>query len=405
MTDLVFLHLLAGNGGHGKVSFRREKYVAKGGPDGGDGGNGGNIIVRGSAAVNTLREYAGKNSYQAQMGGVGGKRQKTGPKGDDLILEVPIGTTIWQITENMAAHKRRVLIGGVSEPLKRDAIPREKYFLEREGEFPPPRENDDLHEPELLQQVRSSKKFDPEGNDLIKLAEINEVGQEIVIVQGGVGGRGNMQFKGPAQTTPLVAEYGTFGEQRLVAFELKLLADIGLVGFPNAGKSTLISHLTSARPKVASYPFTTLEPHLGLYKNPQTNKELVIADIPGLIEGASEGKGLGFQFLRHVQNCKVLLYVLSLDESVVSDSSTSDQEKAEQVLAQYSALHKELDDYHESLDKKPSQIVLNKIDIYSEELIAAIKSTFKKKSLGILPISAATGAGIEELHKELAQYS
>ena len=405
MTDLVFLHLLAGNGGHGKVSFRREKYVAKGGPDGGDGGNGGSIIIRANVGVNTLRDFAGKNMYQARMGGVGGKRQKTGPKGEDMVLEVPIGTIIWQITENMVAHKRRVILGGIQKPLKKDRIQRDKYFLESEGEFPPARDKDELLEPERLQTVKGNKKFDPEGNELTKLVEFTQDGEEYVVVQGGIGGHGNMYFKGPAQTTPLLAEYGSFGEQRLVALELKLLADIGLVGLPNAGKSTLISHVTSARPKIASYPFTTLEPHLGLYINPQTNKELVIADIPGLIEGASEGKGLGFQFLRHILNSRVLLYVLSLDEEIVHDDSLRDAKKATQVLAQYRLLNTELKDFNPELETKPRHILFNKIDIYPESLVKAVQKLFKKEKLELLPISAATGQGLEQLHETLAQYS
>lgn len=404
MTDLVFLHLLAGNGGHGKVSFRREKFVAKGGPDGGDGGNGGNIIIRGSVAVNTLREFSGKNSYQSRMGGIGGKRQKTGPQGEDLILEVPIGTVIWQVTENMAAHRRRMLVGGITRTLKRDRIQKDKYFLEREGEFPPKRELDGLLEPERLELVKGNQKFDPEGHELVKLMEFTQDGEEYVVVQGGIGGHGNMYFKSSALTTPLLAEYGSFGEQRLVALELKLLADIGLVGLPNAGKSTLISRLTKARPKVAAYPFTTIEPHLGLYHNPQTNKELVIADIPGLIEGASEGKGLGFQFLRHILNCKVLLYVLSLDENVVTDASSTDKKKVELVWQQYQVLYKELKDFNPALPEKEFQVILNKTDIYSDDLVSLIIKKFKKEKITLIPISAVTGQGVDLLNVSLAKY-
>lgn len=405
MTDLVFLHLLAGNGGHGRVAFRREKYVPKGGPDGGDGGSGGNIVIRGNKSINTLREFAGKTFYKAPNGGAGAKKKMTGAKGENIVLEVPLGTTIWQITENMAAHRRRLLVGGVEKSLGRDKIRNEKYELFKEGEFIPDRPEDDLLEPERIEEVKQQKKFDPEDLQLTKLVDIIEDGQEVIIVQGGVGGKGNTHFKSSAMTTPLIAEYGTFGEQRMVSFELKLLADVGLVGLPNAGKSTLVSRLTSARPKVAAYPFTTLEPHLGIYQSPKTGRELVIADIPGLIEGASEGKGLGFQFLRHILNCKVLLYVLSLDEAVIHDPALNEQQLAQQLWQQYQLLHKELKDFNPELDTKRSHTLLNKIDLYSEGLLKEVREVFKKNNVEMLPISAATGLGIEDLDVLLAQYA
>lgn len=405
MTDLVFLHLLAGNGGHGRVSFRREKFIAKGGPDGGDGGDGGSIIVRGNKAINTLREFAGRTFYKADNGAPGTKKQMSGAKAENIVLEVPLGTTIWQITENIAAHHRRLYVGGVEQTLRKDKINQEKYELLKEGQFLPERPTDDLLEPERVEEVKAQKKFDPEKIQLTKLVDILEDGQEVVVAQGGIGGRGNEHFKSSSMTTPLIAEYGTFGEQRMVAFELKLLADVGLVGLPNAGKSTLLSRLTSARPKVAAYPFTTLEPHLGIYHSPKTGQELVIADVPGLIEGASEGKGLGFQFLRHILNCKVLLYVLSLDESVIHDETLSDKEKAEQLWQQYQLLHKELVDFNPELDTKRSHSLLNKIDIYSEELLQEIQKKFKKQKMEVLSLSAVTGEGVDKLNELLAQYA
>lgn len=405
MTDLVFLHLLAGNGGNGRVSFRREKFVAKGGPDGGEGGAGGSIIIRGNKALNTLREYAGKTSFSAPNGGAGSKRQMSGAKGEDIVLEVPLGTSIWQITENKAAHKRRLLVNDLSQPLKRDQIRRERYELFKEGEFIPQRPADDLLDQEKITEVKKVTKFDPEGLELIKLAEILEDGQEVIAVQAGIGGRGNEQFKSSSLTTPLIAEYGSFGEQRLVAFELKLLADVGLVGFPNAGKSTLLSRLTSARPKVAAYPFTTLEPHLGIYHSPRTGKELVIADIPGLIEGANEGKGLGFQFLRHIENCSILLYVLAMDEAIVQDENLTAEEKCQQLWDQYSILTKELHDYRDALKDKARHVLINKIDLFPEGLLVTVQAFFKKKKVSVLPVSAATGEGIDQLDILLSQFS
>ncbi|PIR61745.1 MAG: GTPase ObgE [Candidatus Pacebacteria bacterium CG10_big_fil_rev_8_21_14_0_10_44_11] len=404
MTDLVFLHLLAGDGGFGRISFRREKFVAKGGPDGGDGGSGGNLIIKGNAALNTLKQYAGKTAFKAEQGHSGGKKNQAGAKGTDLVLEVPIGTIIWQLSENQAAHHRRLSVGGVNQSLSRNNIKRERYQVMKEGEFVPERPADDLFDPEKFDEIKKAPKFDPEQFELIKLAEVLKDGQTALICQGGIGGRGNEQFKGPSLTTPLVAEYGSFGEQRLVALELKLLADIGLVGFPNAGKSTLIARLTSARPKIAAYPFTTMEPHLGLYQNPKTGKELVIADIPGLIEGAGQGKGLGFQFLRHIENCSTLVYVLALEESVALDAEVSDDKKAEQLWQQYQALVKELSEFSQKLKTKDAHLLLNKIDICPPTFVTAATKRFAKEGLKITPISAVTGTGIETLHNLLAQY-
>ncbi len=395
MTDLIFLHIKAGKGGDGRVSFRREKYMPKGGPDGGDGGNGGSIYIRGVAGETTLRWYAGKKHFIADAGAYGGGSNCAGKSADDIVLEVPLGTVIWQLSENNIGHRRRLMNGGF-EALKKDQIERETYVLEKEGQAPPERTPDDVFEPEALATYQAER-FDPERSGVVKLVEITEHGQEFLLAQGGLGGRGNDAYKSSVNQAPLQAQYGTFGEERLIALELRLLADVGLVGFPNAGKSTLLSVLTKARPKVGSYPFTTLEPNLGIMHDDVSGKELVLADIPGLIEGASEGKGLGFEFLRHVKNSSALLYLLSLEEATVFDETLSNEEKAQLLFEQYQTLYKEIEAFDPQLAKKRSLLSISKIDIYSTELIDSIRSYFKRKSHSLMFFSSATGVGMSEL--------
>ncbi len=399
MTDLVFLHLKAGNGGDGKVSFRREKYIPKGGPDGGDGGRGGSIIIRGAAGETTLRSYAGKKSFAAAPGQRGGGRNCSGGDGEDLYLEVPIGTVIWQLSENNIAHRRRLFNGGAA-PLKKDQVEMEVYVLEKDGITPPAREPDALFAPDALEKY-AQERFNPEVEGLTKLFEFTEDGQEFLVVQGGFGGRGNDAFKSSINRAPLQAQYGTFAEERLVAFELRLLADIGLVGLPNAGKSTLLSILTKARPKIASYPFTTLEPHLGILHDEASGREVVLADIPGLIEGASEGKGLGFEFLRHVKNSSALLYVLTLEENQVFNEALSNEEKAAVLWNQYQTLYSEIAAFDPKLAEKRSILSISKIDIYSTELIDAIRSYFLQKSHNVMLFSSVTGQGMPQLIQAL----
>lgn len=415
MIDLVKLLLIAGDGGNGRVSFRREKYVPKGGPDGGDGGNGGSVILRGNKNISTLKEYAGRVSYQAVEGQLGGDKNKYGKKGANIVLEVPIGTKIHVIAENKVARKRRTKYG-VDKLLRWEEIVHEKYHLEREGERPEPRglspvcSTDVSIDPadcyledgfDTFIEAQPSELLIDESIPKHELITILEHGQEVVVCQGGFGGRGNDRFKSAAETTPLLAEYGTEGEKRLVLLELKLLADVGLVGFPNAGKSTLLSIITKARPKIANYPFTTLEPHLGVLSTQEGAREIVIADIPGLIEGASEGKGLGFDFLRHIENTKALLYVLSLDESVIYDTSLSEADTAALLWKQYQSLVHELTEHNPLLLEKKSLVSVNKIDIYSEDLQKHIKQLFKKQGIDVHLFSGVTGIGLPELTNAL----
>ncbi|MCB9813497.1 MAG: GTPase ObgE [Pseudomonadales bacterium] len=416
MIDLVKLILVAGDGGLGRVSFRRERRITKGGPDGGDGGKGGSIILRGDKNLATLKAFQGKVLYESEDGVPGGKKNKIGAKGQDLILDVPIGTQISVVAESGTAKKRRMFVG-INSLLSRDDVRFEKYYLEKEGQGIPARDVDNFYlpggnEPILpdVQEVLNATK----GAPLIELATITEHNQEIVICQGGFGGRGNDRFKNSRNTTPLEAEYGTFGEKRAVLLELKLLADVGLVGFPNAGKSTILSVITKARPKIASYPFTTIEPNLGIldfgdYQVTSGLKEVVLADIPGLIEGASEGKGLGHSFLRHVENCSTMLFVLALTEEEVFDETITNKQKAKILYKQLKSLKTELKNHglksenSKILKDKKFFVSINKTDLYSKELIAEIKREFKSKKIEVIFFSAATKVGIDVLAGKLRE--
>jgi GTP-binding protein len=319
--DVATLHVKAGDGGVGCVSFRREKFIPKGGPDGGDGGRGGSIIIRANKQLSTLLDYQYRRNYKAPRGEHGLGSNKTGRSGADIVLEVPAGTII------------------------RDAS------------------SDEL------------------------IADLVNHHDEIVIAKGGRGGRGNAAFATSTNQAPRQYELGGAGEGREIVLELKLLADVGLVGFPNAGKSTLISVISAAKPKIADYPFTTLVPNLGIVRVDE-GKSFVVADIPGLIEGAHEGKGLGLQFLRHIERTKVLVFLID---------SSSDKPKAE-----YKTLLNELKLYDRALPRKRKVIVLTKIDIVDAKKLAELK----KLSFGAKPaflISAVTDDGIKKLVEEMAK--
>ncbi len=329
--DLVEIFVKAGNGGRGAVSFRREKYVPKGGPDGGDGGKGGDVIIVSDPNMTTLLDYRYKRKYIAPNGENGMGTLKTGKSGEDIILRVPVGTVV---------------------------------------------------------KDRETGKI---------LFDFTEPNQQFMVARGGKGGRGNTHFKSPTNQAPRKAEPGWPGEERWIILELKLIADVGIVGFPNAGKSTLISVISAARPKIADYPFTTLEPVLGLvqYKD---FKSFVVADIPGIIEGASEGKGLGLKFLRHIERTKMLLFLI--------DASSENPYK------DYKILIKELKSYSKSLLKKPHIVAISKMDlIYEDErknFEGKIKQKFQEvieaeKAKALLFISAVANFGIESLLDKIVE--
>lgn len=316
-VDYTKVELHAGKGGPGCVSFRREKYIPKGGPDGGNGGRGGNIIAKGDSNLHTLQDIRYSRIYRAKNGTPGSSSMKTGKDGEDIIIRVPLGTLIRNI-----------------------------------------------------------------GTDHI-VADMVDDGEEVIICKGGIGGKGNVNFKSSTHQTPRYAQSGTAGETGEFEFELKVLADVGLVGLPNAGKSTLLSVLSKARPKIADYPFTTLEPHLGIVKTGEY-QSFLMADIPGLIEGASAGKGLGHQFLRHIERNRVLLYLIDGNEE---DPSTV-----------FNALKNELKTYNEALLLKPMLLVRTKGDTLQK----VDESKWETIPEYLMEISAVTQMGLTELVREIA---
>lgn len=317
-VDHVILYLKSGKGGDGVVSWRREKFVDKGGPDGGDGGKGGSIIARGNSQMWTLLDLKYRKYIQAENGKNGEGGRRTGKSGKDEILEVPLGTVIY------------------------DA---------------------DTHE---------------------WIGEILEDKQEIVILEGGKGGLGNWHFRSATNQTPDYAQKGEPAKQKKIILELKVLADVGLVGFPNAGKSTLLSVLTSAKPEIADYPFTTLVPNLGIVKYKEFHS-FAIADIPGIIEGAHEGKGLGLQFLRHIERNAVLLYLIPAN----SENPTKELE----------ILKNELHQYNEALDFKEHLVAISKCDLVDDKTLKKLKNLFPDAVF----ISSVTHYNLEELKDRLWQ--
>ena len=325
-TDYVKINVKSGDGGNGAVSFRREKYVAAGGPDGGDGGKGGDVYFFVDPDANTLVDFRFKKKFKAENGKNGEGAHRYGRSGEDLHIGVPIGTII------------------------RDA----------------------------------------ETNQV--LADLSEKGQEELILPGGRGGKGNSHFATSTRQAPRFSQDGEKGLEKELVLELKLLADVGLVGFPNVGKSTFLSRTTSATPKIANYHFTTLEPNLGVVKS-SYGDSFVIADIPGIIEGASQGTGLGLQFLRHIERTRLLLHVIDV-------SGTEGRNPEED----FNTINEELKQYSEKLAARKQIIVANKIDsMQDENLYKELEKMAKEKGIEIYKISAVTGEGIEELLKHVSE--
>ena len=320
--DRAKIFLKAGDGGDGCLSFRREKFIEFGGPDGGDGGKGGDVIVKGVKDVNTLIDYRYNHHFRAKRGENGMGSNKYGAGGDDLILKVPVGTEV----------------------------------LFEDGET--------------------------------VIVDITEEGQTFVIAKGGEGGRGNNKFKSSTNQAPRRADKGEAGEELWVWLQLKLIADVGLIGLPNAGKSTFLSVTTRAKPKIADYPFTTLIPQLGVIRF--DSEEFIIADIPGLIEGAHCGRGLGDRFLAHVERCSSLIHLVDITQ--------------ENPLEAYKILRNELCSYSNEMGKKTEIVVLNKIDAIDEKEARKIKRKFEKSiNNQVFLISAATNSGISEVLKKILE--
>lgn len=316
-VDICEITVRSGNGGPGKISFRREKFVPKGGPDGGDGGGGGDVVFVVDSNLNTLRDFAYRRKFAAEQGQPGGGGMKSGLSGKSLYIRVPPGTEI-----------------------------REK-------------DTDEL------------------------ICDLEQEGEEFLVCRGGKGGRGNVHFKSSTNQTPRRADSGLPGEEKRLILELKLVADVGLVGYPNAGKSTFLAAVSDAHPKIASYPFTTLTPNLGVVRN-EKYQAFTVADIPGIIEGAHLGKGLGHQFLRHIQRVRVLCYLLD-----VSDPGYQDH---------LAALKEELGEYDPSLLHRGELVLLNKIDLLSEDELKKLQEEVKP---GLLPVSALDGTNVGKATAEL----
>ncbi len=320
--DRVSVNIDAGDGGNGYVSFRQEKYIDRGGPDGGDGGNGGSVILQASRNQNTLANFRFQKSLKADDGDKGYKQRMHGRSGKSLIVPVPVGTVV--LTE-----------------------------------------------------------------DGIELADLNEDAQEFVVANGGKGGFGNAHFVSSTRQAPKIAERGEPGDKLKAVFELRMIADVGLVGLPNAGKSTLLSVISNAKPEIADYPFTTLTPNLGMV-DVDKDSSLLFADIPGLIEGASQGKGLGDEFLRHVERTKVLIHLI--------DAYQDDVEAA------YKTIQKELHDYKTDLSTKPQIVVLTKIEGLDDEIVVDLMSGLQKlvpAATPLMAISAQGRQGLKELLYEI----
>jgi GTP-binding protein len=353
-VDIAKVFVAAGDGGNGAVSFRHEKYVDKGGPDGGDGGEGGDVVFVADANTNNLVDFRFKPELKAEHGGSGAERNKHGRSGVALRVNVPVGTVV----RKASADARQ--------------------------------SGSEDHKHGRAAKSVSSEQIDEQAArpDEEILADFTEVGQEAVIAKGGSGGFGNAHFKSSTRQAPRVAELGEKGEKFEAILELKLLADIGLVGFPNAGKSTFLSVVSNARPEIADYAFTTLTPNLGVADIDETT--LLIADIPGLIEGASEGKGLGDDFLRHIERTSVILHLID----VLSDD----------VAGDYRKIRVELEKYSPDLIARPEIVALTKIDAVDDEIIA-MQSTTLQNATGspIFAISSSAHKNTTELLRALAE--
>lgn len=323
-VDYTKIHVASGKGGRGSSHLHREKYVAKGGPDGGDGGRGGHIIVRGDKNLWTLYHFKFKRHFKAPHGENGGKQRSTGAQGEDVYIDVPLGTVV---------------------------------------------------------------KDSDTGKQIV---EITEDGQKEVICEGGKGGLGNWHFKSSTRQTPRYAQPGIEGEERNITLEMKVLADVGLVGFPNAGKSTLLSVITAAKPKIADYEFTTLKPNLGIVEY-HGYKSFVMADIPGIIEGAAEGKGLGYRFLRHIERNSILLFLIPADSKDIS--------------AEYDILLKELREYNPQLLDKDRLVAISKADMLDDELMDEMRTMLEEQEafngIEYLFISSVAQQNIDTLKDKL----
>ena len=328
LVDRARIFVRSGNGGNGSASFRREKYVPRGGPDGGDGGRGGDVVLRARSNLNSLLAFQFNETFAAEAGGPGRSQKRHGKDGTGLTVDVPVGTMIW----------------------------------------------------------------DDETGELV--ADLAQPDETVRVARGGKGGLGNVHFKSSTRQAPRIAELGEPGQERWLRLELRLIADVGLVGLPNAGKSTLLAAASAARPKVADYPFTTLEPHLGVVEvGGPGGQVFVMADIPGLIEGAAEGAGLGHEFLRHVTRTLVLVHVLDASGGL----------EGRDPLGDFATINNELAAYDESMSEKPMLVALNKVDLpEAREHLDRLRRETEEMGYAVFAISGVTGEGVPELMQAVA---
>lgn len=366
--DEVTIDVKAGKGGSGSRHFRREKFIPLGGPDGGNGGRGGSVILVADPNVHTLLDFHFHPVLQAEDGSPGEGNNRDGRAGKDLRVKVPVGTQI------LAATDRAPSVIEAVEPEQSEASV-ESY-------------------PELLPQIENQEtESTPPGR---VLTDLSTPGQEFVIAQGGRGGRGNSFFKSPTNRAPQHFQPGEEGAKGRFTFSLKLVADVGLVGFPNAGKSTLISRISAARPKIADYPFTTLVPNLGVVQA-KGGRSFVVADVPGLIPDAHKGKGLGIKFLKHLERTRALAHLI--DPNQLDPNG----EPIEPLVA-YDRISTELREFSEELASKPQIVLITKADTLSDpNSLSALRKNFEQRGIACRVISSASGLGIPELIEEMAK--
>jgi GTP-binding protein len=380
-VDQVRVLVRAGRGGDGAVAWRREKYVPRGGPAGGDGGRGGDVVFEADQGLSTLLDLRFRQHLRAESGRPGGTSQMNGRGGEDLVVRVPIGTMVFMEGEAGDDGERPPWLTDADEDGGDDGMetiwvvedPQDAEAAELAGHAP----------------VRSRRAAPPMMARGELVGDLTGHAERLVVAEGGRGGRGNIHFRSSTNRAPDRAEPGTEGEARWLRLELKLLADVGIVGFPNVGKSTLIRKISRARPRVGAYPFTTLVPNLGV-ASLSGGRSMVVADVPGLIEGASQGKGLGHQFLRHLERTRVLLHLLAPDPT-----------PGREPLADLDALERELAEYGDSFEGRPRVVALNKADLLDDEegreLVAHTREALRARNIPLFVVSAQRGMGLERL--------